>query len=52
MVMSLAPVFWTYPINHVSGEPFLVLTTLLVLGAPILLSKAWDLARPAVRRRS
>lgn len=52
MAMSLAPVVWTYPIHHVSGESFLLLTTLGVLVAPILLSKAWDLARPAARRPS
>jgi hypothetical protein len=52
MVMSLAPVMWTYPIHHVSGESFLALTTFAVLLAPILLSKLWDLVRPVVRRSS
>jgi hypothetical protein len=52
MAASLVPVVWTYPLHHVSGESFLTLTALLVLVAPILLGKAWDLARPAVRRPS
>jgi hypothetical protein len=52
MAMSLAPVVWTYPIHHVSGESLLLITTLGVLVASILLSKAWDLVRPAVRRPS
>jgi hypothetical protein len=52
LAMSTAPVFWTYPIHHVSGEPFLVVTTFIVLLAPILLSRLWDLVGPAVRKPS